>query len=169
MGPRAANIRPVGVSRDTAIVGTDPDRTPISRLKRLVLAAAMAAAILNVWTGGPLLALWLGSQAQTSTAPSMTGIVVVAGSLAVICIVLLKGLAWLGRRYDALTGYKPGPRESAPWLRSLRGERSEEHQRRVGLSALDRVAVVTVVIALAAFEIWFFFYSGSPIGGGSGR
>lgn len=134
-----------------------------------MLAAAMAAVILNVWTGGPLLAVWLGSRAQTSTTPSMTGIVVVAGSLAAISIVLLKVLAWLGRRYDALTGYKPGPREPAPWLRSLRGERSKEHQRRVGLSALDRIAVVTVVVALAAFEIWFFFYSGSPIGAGSGR
>ena len=25
--------------------------------------------------------------------------------------------------------------------------------------------MVTVVIAAAAFEVWFFFFSGSPIGG----
>jgi hypothetical protein len=29
--------------------------------------------------------------------------------------------------------------------------------------------VLTVLIAAAAFEIWFFFFSGSPIGGSSGR
>jgi len=26
-----------------------------------------------------------------------------------------------------------------------------------------------VIVAAVAFEIWFFFFSGSPIGGGSGR
>jgi hypothetical protein len=150
-------------------MATERDRSLVSRLKRLVLASAMAAVVLNVWTGGPLLALWIGSRVQSSAAPSMAAIALVAGSLAAISVVLVKILALLGRRYDELTGHRPAPREQAPWLRSLRGERGEEHRRRVGLSALDRILVVCVVVALAVFEIWFFFYSGSPISGGSGR
>jgi hypothetical protein len=150
-------------------MATERDRSLVSRLKRLVLASAMAAVVLNVWTGGPLLALWIGSRVQSSAAPSMAAIALVAGSLAAISVVLVKILALLGRRYDELTGHRPTPREQAPWLRSLRGERGEEHRRRVGLSALDRILVVCVVVALAVFEIWFFFYSGSPISGGSGR
>jgi hypothetical protein len=29
--------------------------------------------------------------------------------------------------------------------------------------------VVSVILAAVAFEVWFFFFSGSSIGGGSGR
>ena len=35
-----------------------------------------------------------------------------------------------------------------------------------GISAAERVVVATVLIAVLAFEIWFFFFSGSPIGSG---
>jgi hypothetical protein len=160
----------MGASDGSPAAAAAPGRSWVSRVKRLVLASAMAAVILNVWTGGPLLALWLGSRVQsTATGPSMAAIAVVAVSLAAISVVLVKVLALLGRRYDDLTGHHPGPREQAPWLRSLRGERGEEHQRRVGLTTLDRILVVSVVIALAVFEVWFFFYSGSPISGGTGR
>jgi hypothetical protein len=34
---------------------------------------------------------------------------------------------------------------------------------------LERILVVCVVLAVAAFEIWFFFFSTSPIDGRSGR
>ncbi len=72
-------------------------------------------------------------------------------------------------RFDRLVGRPRSPREPAPWLRSLGSERSTERAHRIGISAPERVLVLSVVLAVAAFEVWFFFLSGSPIGGGSGR
>jgi hypothetical protein len=37
------------------------------------------------------------------------------------------------------------------------------------MSGAERVVVATVIVAAVAFEVWFFFLSGSSIGGGSGR
>jgi hypothetical protein len=51
----------------------------------------------------------------------------------------------------------------------MRGERELYAGDRPTLSALDRILVVTVVIAVAAFEVWFFFFSTSPIDQRSGR
>lgn len=139
------------------------------RAKRLALVVAMALLTLNVWTGSPLLALWLGSRVQAGGPPSMAALGVVALSLAVFSVMLVKLLSVIGAIHDRLIGRSPGPREPAPWLRSLRGERAGARDRVVGLTTLERVVVATVVIAVAAFEIWFFFFSGDPLGGGSGR
>jgi hypothetical protein len=54
---------------------------------------------------------------------------------------------------------------------------ASEHARRApalpedqdGVTGAERVVVVTVAIAVVAFEVWFFFFSGSPIGGPGGR
>jgi hypothetical protein len=37
------------------------------------------------------------------------------------------------------------------------------------MTAADYVVVTMVVLAVAAFEIWFFFFAGSPLDGRSGR
>ena len=51
---------------------------PIARAKPILLAAAMAFLALNVWTGSPLLAVWLGSQVQgEESQPSMGAYAVV--------------------------------------------------------------------------------------------
>lgn len=139
------------------------------RVKRLALVSAMSLVTLNVWTGSPLLALWIGSRVQAGGPPSMTAVAIVAGLLAVFSVVLVKILSTLGGIHDRLIGRQPGPREPAPWLRSLRGERAGERDRELGLTALERVLVASVVIAVVAFEVWFFFFSGSPLGTTSGR
>ena len=51
----------------------------------------------------------------------------------------------------------------------MRGERPHEHKGGRELSPLDVVLIVTVVVAVVMFEIWFFFFSGSPIDSRSGR
>jgi hypothetical protein len=139
------------------------------RVKRLALVSAMSLVTLNVWTGSPLLALWIGSRVEAGGPPSMAAVAVVAVTLAVFSVVLVKVLSTLGGVHDRLIGRRPGPREPAPWLRSLRGERAGEHDRELGLTTLERVLVAWVVIAVVAFEIWFFFFSGSPLGTTSGR
>jgi hypothetical protein len=93
----------------------------------------------------------------------MSSIFVVAGVLIVVSVALIRLLAILGAAYDRATDRPPAPRTPAPWLRSMRAERTRYQGDQVRLSMLDRVLVVVVVLAALAFEVWFFFFSGSPI------
>jgi hypothetical protein len=75
-------------------------------------------------------------------------------------------LTWLSARYDELTGRPPAARRTSPWLRSMRGEREELAKRRQGVSPVERIVVVSVVLCVVAFEVWFFLFAGSSIGHG---
>ena len=139
-------------------------------LKRFGLAALMAFLALNVWTGSPLLAVWLGSKVQgEESQPSMGAFAVVIIALIGFSFGLYQLLKLTMRAYQEATGTTPTVRTHAPWLRSMRGERPEHDGRGASISGAERVVVVTVLVAAVAFEIWFFFLSGSSIGGGGGR
>jgi len=136
----------------------------MERGKRFGLAALMAFLALNIWTGSPLLALWIGSRLQgDESQASMTAIVAVVGCLALFSIGLYQVLKRVMHAYQETTGTLPTVRTHAPWLRSMRGERPE-YQAMATISGAERIIVVTVILAAAVFEIWFFFLSGSPIG-----
>lgn len=141
-----------------------------SRLKRVGLAALMVIAGLNVWTGSPAFALWVGARVQGDGALTMTAVFVVVLVFAALSLSLGVALSWLGARYDALTGHAPTTRQHTPWLRSMRGERVQyEGSPPPRLTALERILVAMVVTAFVLFEIWFFFFSSSPIDQRSGR
>ncbi|HET8536140.1 MAG TPA: hypothetical protein VFL73_03070 [Solirubrobacteraceae bacterium] len=140
-----------------------------SRAERLLLVCAMAVVTSNIWTGGPLLALWIGSRVQGQGPPSMTAVAVAAVSLGVISYVLVRSLARLDRAYAELTGRRSTVSRHVPWLRSMRGERPHPQHHVRELSPLELVLIVSVVIVVALFEVWFFFYSPSPIDQRSGR
>jgi hypothetical protein len=131
--------------------------------------AATAFLALNVWTGSPLLAVWLGSRVQgEESQPQM-------GAYAVVIVALVAfswGLYQLLKRtmsaYQDATGTTPTVRSHAPWLRSMRGERPETRGT-ARISGAERIVVLVVLVAAAAFEVWFFFFSGSSISGGTGR
>ncbi len=134
------------------------------RAKRLLLAALTALLVLNLWTGGPLLALWIGSKVQGDGPPKMGAVGVVILALVVISVALYRALQATTHAYDELTGGTPTVRQHAPWLRSMRGERPQYDGVRPELSSAERILVGGVLVAFLAFEIWFFFFSGSPIG-----
>jgi hypothetical protein len=136
------------------------------RVKRLLLAALMALLVLNLWTGGPLLALWIGSRVQGEGPPSMGAVGVVILALVVISFLLYRALQAASRAYDDVTGAAPAVRRPAPWLRSMRAERPGADVARPQLSSGERILIAGVIAAFAAFELWFFFLSGSPIGSG---
>ena len=138
-------------------------------VKRVALAAAMAVVTLNVWTGAPLFALWVGSRVQRHSEATMTGIAVVAIVLAVLCFLLLRLLRMLGAQYDRLVGASPTVRTHVTWLRSMRGERPEYKGVAATVTMAERIVIVAVVVAFAAFEVWFFFFSTSSIDQRSGR
>ena len=143
---------------------------PRGRLKPILLAAAMAFLALNVWTGSPLLAVWLGSKVQgENSQPSMGAYAVVIVALIAFSWGLYQLLKMVMSAYQDATGTRPTVRSHAPWLRSMRGERPDYPGRAARISGAERIVVVTVIVAAAAFEIWFFFFSGSSIGGGGGR
>jgi hypothetical protein len=141
----------------------------LNRLRRAGLMSLMTVVGLNIWTGNPLLALWVGSRVAGSGPPTMGPIAVVAAMIGVVGIALAKLLAILGDAYDRASGHAPTVRRHVPWLRSMRGERVEYQRERAGLSSMEIVIVAMVILAFAAFEIWFFFYSPSPIDERSGR
>ena len=140
-----------------------------SALKRIGLAALIGLVTLNVWTGSPLFALWVGSRVQGTGPPTMAPIFVVAVVLAALSLALVRLLAYLGAAYDDATGEYPTVRKHTPWLRSMRGERPQYEGIRARLTVLERTVVIMVVVVVALFEIWFFFFSTSPIDQRSGR
>src|SRR5215210_5296207 len=152
------------------MAGAAQESRPPGRVKPILLAAVMAFLALNVWTGSPLLAVWLGSKVQgDESQPHMSAYAVVIFSLIAFSWGLYQLLKRVMSAYQDATGTRPTVRGHAPWLRSMRGERPDFPGNTARISGAERVVVVTVLIAAAAFEIWFFFFSGSSIGGGGGR
>ena len=150
---------------ESAPIGQDAARRRGGRLKRILLAAAMAFLALNVLTGSPLLAVWLGSKVQgQESQPSMAAFAVVLIALIAFSFGLYQLLKLTMRAYQEATGTAPTVRTHAPWLRSMRGERLDYARSGPHISGAERVVVVTVLIAAIAFEVWFFVFSGSPIG-----
>ena len=136
----------------------------MARVKKLSLLTATAVITVNLWTGFPLLAVWVGSKVQGNFgSPSMTAIGVVVAVFAVLVFGAALALSWLNARYDELTGRRPPPRQVYPWLQSVRGDRQSEIRRERGVSTSEKVVVVVVVLAFLAFEIWFFFFAGSSL------
>src|SRR5215218_6533490 len=133
------------------------------RVKRALILAAMAVVAVNIWTGSPLLALWVGSRLQGTSGLKMSAVFAVVVVMGATSFALVKLLGVLGERHDRLMGIPPGPRRQQPWMRSLSGERNRDQRRRARISALDVVLVGTVLVAAVAFEVWFFFFSGASI------
>jgi hypothetical protein len=133
-------------------------------LKRTMLAIAGALASVNIWTGGPVFALWAGSRFQgwiDSRAPgtgvSMEGILAVVVVLAAVETALVLLMTRVADAYDKLIGRPQKGRRRTAWLRSLGGERQEAERDKHGVSAIERIAIVSVVACVLVLEAWFFF------------
>ena len=136
-------------------------------LKKIGLVTASALCAINMWTGAPLLAVWVGSKVQGNLNNlSMTALFSVVVVLAAVVFLLAWALTWVNARYDQLTGRPPAARHTSPWLRSMRDEREVDTRRKYGISPVERVVVASVVAAVLAFEVWFFFFAGSSLPNG---
>jgi hypothetical protein len=141
----------------------------ILTVRRVALLSLIGLASVNLWTGGPLFALWVGSHAQGSGPLTMFSLLVVTVVLLAVSLGLVRLIAVLEEAYRRRSGTSPQVRAHTPWLRSMRGERPVYPGERPTLTAPERMLVAVVVVAVLAFEIWFFFFSGSPIDQRSGR
>jgi hypothetical protein len=133
-------------------------------LKKIGLVTASAICSINLWTGAPLFAIWVGSKVQGSfNSLSMTAVFAVIAILAVTVFALGFLLTWLNNKYDELTGRPAVARQTSPWLRSMRDERDDAAQRKYGIGGVERVVVICAVAGVLAFEVWFFFFAGSSL------
>jgi hypothetical protein len=143
-------------------VSEHEDPPPFMTLKRVSLAGATAFITVNFWTGAPLLALWIGSQAVGQQTLSMGAVGVVLVVLAALMFALAIALTWVNNVYDELIK-RPRSERRAPWLRSMRAESESHVSQRVGITALELIVMINVYIAVIALAIWYVFFAGSPL------
>ena len=111
----------------------------------------MVVGSIALWIAIPIGWLWLGSQLQSSSNPTLGPILLVLAGIPISMVIVAKGLSRLNRKYAQVTGTGTDVRFRAPWMRSMRGERDSRPR-----SVLDVVMVISVSAALAAFAAWFF-------------
>jgi uncharacterized membrane protein len=151
----------------SAVMSDRVARTFLDRVKLVGVASAAALVSVNIWTGGPLLALWIGSRIP-QTGLSFGAVVMVVLSMVVIETILVFLLGALNTSYQRLSGAPPAKRQRASWLRAMSdteatGEFSEPERP---LSTVERVLVVNVVAAAILFEVFFFFFAHISLAGG---
>jgi hypothetical protein len=134
-------------------------RRALSKPAALILILLMAAGSIAMWVVVPVAWLYLGSQMQKGSTPSLGPYVLVLVGIIVSMIVLGKLLGWLDRVYAIVIGVSRQQRIQAPWAKSMRGERGSGRERTV----LDGVMAVSVGLALVAFGVWFFAFAGSSL------
>lgn len=135
-----------------------------STATRVLLGVLTTLVSVNLWTGGPLLALWVGSRVQAAVGQlSMAAVGVTIGVLIVETLVLYRLLAWLTTRYNEALGRRM-PRRQVPWMKPMSGERRAIEVRQP-LSAPERIVIVSVVAAVLVFEVWFFFFAHYTLAG----
>jgi hypothetical protein len=119
----------------------------------------VAAALIGF--GVPLVWVWLASQlagTERALTPSLA-VFITTGILVTYWVVLLAGSRlrsrWVGKEEDRARIRRMS------WNRSFRDEpyRPGEHRT----DPVERLFVFTAVAGLIAFEIWFFFFAGSPL------
>jgi hypothetical protein len=129
----------------------------------VALGALIVLTGLNIWTGAPLLALWIAARVQGEAQLEMSGLLIVVLVFGAASLLLVRLLAILGVAYEGAAGRPRTVRRHVPWLRSMRGERPSYPGDSVTITMLERILIVMVVVAVLLFEAWFFFLASSPI------
>lgn len=132
-----------------------------SALKRAAMAGVTAFISINIWTGAPLFALWVGAQTLGRGTLSMAAVCVVVVVLACVEFVLTMALTWLNNVYDNMIG-RPRIERRPAWLRSMRAEAEGFVGQRVGITLLERIVMVNVYLAVIALLVWYVFFAGAP-------
>ena len=120
------------------------------------LAIAIVVAL-----GVPLVWVWIASQlagTERELTPSLA-ILITTGILVSYWLVLLVGSAL--RRRSVGEEREMARQRRASWNRSFRDEPLHATDR--GSDPIERLFIVVAVLAIIAFEIWFFFFAGSPL------
>ncbi len=131
-------------------------------LKRVGVAGVIAFLATNIWTGAPLLAMWVGAQAAGDQSLSMRGVSVVVFVLAAIAYTLVALLTRLSRIYDGLAQRPVVAEQRKAWLRSMRAEEKSDVEQLRGIAAPEVIVILNVWAALASLAIWYVLLAGRP-------
>lgn len=129
-------------------------------LKRVLVVAAGAFVSVNIWTGAPLLALWVGSRIVGRMELSMGAVAIVVAVLAATIYLMAMLLTRLDDTYRRLAALGRDRRQPQ-WLSPLADEEADRARPR--LTPVEWAIVVSVQLAVVAFVVWFFFVAGSPL------
>jgi hypothetical protein len=139
---------------DSALrIGRAASRTVLEYL--LILAIFLGSLVM--WIGLPIGWLWLVTRVVKGN-PEAYAAALFGCPVTMTLLGLL--LARLNASYLRLTGGHPAQHRTA-WLKSLSGERATRRPRTV----LETSMTISVVLALIAITIWFFFYAHSYLPG----
>ena len=131
------------------------------RVAGFFLIILMAIGSIAMWLVVPVGLVYLASQLQDSSQPSLGPYLVVIFGLPIGMVVIGKLLGKLDRYYHKVTGTEREVRVQMPWMKSMRGERDTGRPFRM----LNVVMVVSVSLAGLCFGIWFFLFAGSSLPG----
>jgi hypothetical protein len=133
-------------------------------VQKMGIITASALCSINIWTGAPLFAIWVGSKVQGNLNNiSMTALFSVVAILTISVFGLGLLLTWLNAKYDQISGRPAAAKRTSPWMRSMRDERQEDAERKYGIGGVERIVVIAAVIGVLVFEAWFFFFAGSSL------
>jgi hypothetical protein len=128
-------------------------------LAAVLLIILMAIGSIAMWLVVPVGLIYLASQLQGSSQPSLGPYLVVIFGLPIGMIVIGKLLGRLDRYYHKVTRTERDVRVQMPWMKSMRGERDSGRPFRM----LNVVMVTSVTLAGICFGIWFFVFAGSSL------
>jgi hypothetical protein len=124
----------------------------VHTLSTLIAVPLIAAGVPAFW-------VWLASQiagTHRDVTPSLA-IFITAGILITYWLALLIGTSLRGRWVSKEETRKRVRRMS--WNRSFRDEPYQSERT----DPIERIFVITAIAGFIAFEIWFFFFAGSPL------
>ena len=147
-----------GVQSRTSMSGKASQRTT-----QVALIALMALGSVSLWLLMPVFWVWLGSQMQKSSQPTMGPYLVVIAGIVISAVLISKGLGAADRASGRLMTQGQMGRRRLPWNRSMRGERDQDARQPV--TVLTTVMVVSVGAAMFCFGVWFFLFAGSSLPG----
>ena len=125
----------------------------IGSLWGMVVAIIAAAGIPLVW-------IWFASKlagTNKDLTPSLA-VFIATGIIVSYWLALLVGSSLRGRSIDSREERARLRRSS--WNRSLRDAPRAEDQR---IDPIERLFITVGVLAIIAFEVWFFFFAGDPL------
>jgi hypothetical protein len=128
-------------------------------LAAVLLILLMGIGSIAMWLVVPIGLVYLASQLQDSSQPSLGPYLVVIFGLPIGMVIIGKLLGSLDRYYHRVTGTERDVRVQLPWMKSMRGERDSTRPFRM----LNVVMVISFSLAAICFGIWFFFFAGSSI------
>jgi hypothetical protein len=128
-------------------------RTASTRLAEYLLVVLIFFGSLVMWIGIPLGWVWLAGQLADHPLEAY-GMALFGCPVTMVLFGLV--LARLNRVHLRITGGHASRARTA-WLKSFSGERQARRPRTV----LDTSMVVSVVIAIVAMAVWYFFFAHS--------